>query len=102
MRPEFTQEAGAADANWHTGCSHCTTSGVDLRVSEMNASRNLNPGAGNRVSEAVRRQVAEREAALQAAEGAPPMSTVQIAQLKAIISEARCQTLLKHQSINAI
>lgn len=35
------------------------------------------------------RAVAEREAAMEAADTAPVMSTVQMAQLKAVISEAR-------------
>jgi len=41
------------------------------------------------VSQAVLRAVAEREAAMEAADTAPVMSTVQMAQLKAVISEAR-------------
>ncbi len=45
--------------------------------------------AGNDVSERVRRVAAEQQAAMNAAEEAPPMSTVQIAQLKQTISEAR-------------
>jgi hypothetical protein len=40
------------------------------------------------VSEAVKRAVAERERAMEAADAAPVMSTVQMAQLKSLIAEA--------------
>jgi ribosomal protein L28 len=48
--------------------------------------------AAAEVSEAVKRAVAERERAMDAADAAPVMSTVQMAQLKSLIAEASTGT----------